>query len=182
MTTYKMALSADKKTVYIGKDTVAFPAQSIALPNFDHNESDDPVHAYAGNHTLFHHVRETLYKRKAADGTAGASYPAGIYNMQELSIVRHGAAINATWLSAAALEVVAAATAPIVIKYRTEDPEDTGTNATNTDFTFVSSDPTKATVSAAGVVTGVAAGEAIITATEKNGTKSVEIAVEVTAE
>lgn len=45
-------------------------------------------------------------------------------------------------------------------------------NATDKSVTFVSSAPAKATVSSTGIVTGVAAGTAIITVTAKNGVKS----------
>lgn len=177
MTTFKLGLSADKRTVYVGKDTVTFPGggDTVALPSFDHDESDDPIHAHAGNHTLFHHVRDTLYKRHAADGSAGATHPFGIYNMQEIAITRYGAAILAESLSADAVTVADPGTVPLVVKYQPQDVA-----AANADFTFVSADPAVATVAATGVVTGVSNGTTTITITEKNGNKSVDVTVVIT--
>lgn len=176
MTTYKLALSGDKKHVFIGKDTVTFPSTygaPIALPNFDHDESDDPVHPHPDNHVFFHHIRDTLYKRKASDGSSGATYPFGIYNMQEISIERFGGSIMATDLSAADVARTGAGTITPVIKYRYEG-DGGGVNAVLTDFTWVSSDPSNATVNAAtGVITYVSAGETEITATQINGDWSV---------
>lgn len=163
MTTYKIALSADKKTVYLAFGADTFPGGSTSLGTFVHDDDADLVHPNKDNHVLFQHVRDILYKRKASDGGADAVHPNGIYNMQNISIVRHGPAINATYLTAAAVTAADPATVTAVVKYQPAN-----VNANNNDFTWVSSDPTKATVSAAGVVTGVANGTSNITATHKH--------------
>jgi uncharacterized protein YjdB len=54
-------------------------------------------------------------------------------------------------------------------------------NATDEGVTYESSDTGIATVSASGLVTGVAAGTATITATDDNGEVTAEIEVTVTA-
>jgi hypothetical protein len=173
MSTLKLALSGDLKHVFIGKDTVTFPSTygaPIALPNFDHNESDDPVHAVAANHTLWHHIRDTLYKRKKSDGSTGATYPNGIYNMQEISIIKYGSALLAKWLSAADVTRAGAGTITPVIKYH-ETVDDAGVNAVLADFSWVSATPEVATVNAAtGIITYVGVGTSVITATELNPT------------
>lgn len=187
MTTLKLALSGDKKHVFVGKDTVTFPSTygaPIALPNFDHNESDDPVHANGLNHVLFHHVRDTLYKRKRSDGSSGATYPNGIYNMQEISIDKFGAAIHAERLGITAVPNLDHSNndgPTIAIKYFGKDLADVGVAAVNADFNFVSATPAVATVSAGGVLDTVAVGTSVITITEKNGSLSYSFTVTVVA-
>lgn len=183
MTTYKLAISGDKKKIFIGKDTVTFPnvgGAPVSLGTFVHDHSTDPVHAHAGNHTLWHHIRDILYKKKWENPAQAATHPEGIYNMQSLDIVRYGGAILATWLSAAPVGRAGAGTITPVVKYR-YDGDAGGVNAALTDFTWVSSDPTKATVNAAtGVITYVDAGTTTITGTEVNGTKTISFVATLT--
>ena len=114
-------------------------------------EPADGVDDHPENHVLYHDVQDALYRQL------------GIQDMQRISIVPSGALVS-QYLSATALPTVdMPATQTVVIKY--QPANDTALNA---DFTYVSSDPTKATVSVAGVVTGVAAGASIITATHKH--------------
>lgn len=54
-------------------------------------------------------------------------------------------------------------------------------NASNTNVTFITSDASKATVSATGLVTGVAVGSATITVTSADGKRSATVAITVTA-
>lgn len=175
MTTYKVAISADKKNVYLAVGADTFPGGAISLGTFVHDEVTDVAGKAADNHTLFHHVRDILYNSSAAAPATPAAHPDGIYDMQGVKIIRHGPAINAEYLTAAALTVADPGTVTAVIKYQPAD-----VNAANADFTFVSGDVTKATVNAAGVVTGVANGSTTITATHKQTGKVVVIPMTVT--
>lgn len=126
-------------------------------------ETADGVSDHPENHVLYHDIQDALYRQQ------------GIQNMQGISIVPSGA-LAAEYLSGAALTVAAAATVQAVVKYQPAD-----VTGVAEDFTYVSSDETKATVAATGVVTGVAAGEAVITATHKHTGQTVAIPVTVTA-
>lgn len=158
MTNYNIGLSADKKTVYVTRGGDALPGGATqVLADFNHGagETTDLVDDNPANHCLYNDVREALYK-------------VGIYDMQRISIVPSGSLV-ADYLSAADVTRAGAGTITPVIKYQPAN-----VNAVLTDFTFVSSDPTKATVNAAtGVITYVAAGITNITATAKDGGKSV---------
>ncbi|ESX17909.1 hypothetical protein X766_16115 [Mesorhizobium sp. LSJC255A00] len=174
MITYKVNLSADKKTVYVGKDTVAFPGGGTDLGTYVHDDPTDPLGALKSGHSRhFEHIREILGRRSWANPANAALFPNNIIDMASIKIVRYGAAETADYLSAANVTRAGAGTITPVVKYRTEVGDVGGVNAVLTDFNWVSSDPTKATVSAAGVITYVAVGVTNITATEKNGTKSV---------
>jgi hypothetical protein len=168
MATFKLGYTAATKTAYVTKSPDALPGGTTDLGTFDHVDADFD--------TLFHHVRDILNKRSAANPAVAALAPFNIQNMQEIKIVKHGPGFTTEYLTAAAINVADGATANIVIKYQPAN-----VNATATDFTYVSADATKATVSAAGVVTGVAAGTTTVTATAKNGAYSIVIAVTVTA-
>ncbi|AZO48084.1 Ig-like domain-containing protein [Mesorhizobium sp. M4B.F.Ca.ET.058.02.1.1] len=162
MSNFNIGLSADNKTVYVTRGGDALPGGATnVLTDFVHDDTADVVDANPENHVLFHHVQEALYH-------------AGILDMQSVSIVVSGA-LAAEYLSAAAVTVADPGTVPIVIKYQPAN-----VNAANADFNFVSANPAVATVSAAGVVTGVANGSTTVTATEKGGTKSVVVAVTIT--
>ncbi|MEQ1950967.1 Ig-like domain-containing protein [Mesorhizobium yinganensis] len=175
MSTYELAISADGKTAYLTFGADSPPGGSVSLGTFDHNESDDPVHPHAGNHALFHHVRDILNKREAGSPADNAMFPYNITNMQAISIVRHGPAMNAEYLTAADVTAADPGTVAAVVKYQPAN-----VNANNNDFNWVSSDPTKATVSAAGVVTGVANGTSTITATHKHSGLSVSFVMTTT--
>jgi hypothetical protein len=121
----------------------------------------DGVHDNPDNHVLYHDVQDALYRQQ------------GIENMQNISIVPSGALVAAS-LSAVALEIVDDLTDTVDILYQPGNVV-----AINADFTYVSSDVTKATVAATGVVTAVAIGECVITFTHKHtgmvGTCAIEV-------
>lgn len=175
MTTHNIGLSADSKTVYVTIDPEALPgAATNVLADIEHdasgaNEDDlvDPAHGE--NHALYHDVREALYHEDILD-------------MQSISIVKHGAIWGATALIISPvtnLDVSNGDTATLVINY--DYPDKANAVATNSHFTYVSSDPTKATVNAAGLVTAVAAGTSTITVTQANSGLSAQIVITVVA-
>ena len=92
---------------------------------------------------LYHHVRERLYFVNEQ-------------NMQHLSIILDG--VRTISIGLGTLTVAAGANSPALTL--TTVPAD----ATDRQLVFTSSDVTKATVNSAGVVHGVAAGSAVITA------------------
>lgn len=161
-----IGLSADKKTVYVSMDPEALPAEATdVLTDFKHNDDANDALGDDVNHVLYHHVRDALYHE-------------GIYDMQRISIVKHGELWAATGIQAAAVaDVEVGATATLELSYFPSTND-----ADNDDFTYVSSDPTKATVSAAGVVTGVAIGDTVITVTHKTMTNlTVDVPITVIA-
>lgn len=125
-------------------------------------EATDGVDDRPENHVLYYDIQDALYRQQ------------GIQNMQRISIVPSGALI-ATSMSAAAVSLAAAATDSPVIKYQPADVA-----AVLADFTYVSSVPAKATIDAAGLITGVEAGATVITATHKHTGMTVTVAVTVT--
>lgn len=165
MSNYNIGLSANKKIAYVTVGADALPGGATdVLTDFKHGEGEanDKVDSNPHNHVLYHDVQDALYRQR------------GIQNMQDISIVPSGALV-AEYLTAAAITINGAGTATIVIKYQPAN-----VNAVNSDFTYVSSDPTKATVSSAGVVTRVAAGSSVVTATHKDTGAVVTIAVTTT--
>ena len=162
MTNYNIGLSADKKTAYVTIAGDALPGGATdVLTDFRHGsgETADLVSDNPANHVLYNDVQEALYRQRE------------IQDMQAISIVVSGA-LAAQYMSAAALNFAHTTTATIVIKYQPAN-----VSAVNADFTYVSSVPAKATVDAAGVVTGVAAGATVITATHKVTGKTIDIPV-----
>lgn len=177
MATYKIGINAAKTEVYIAAGSDALPAGAIALPSFEHGNAD-PLGSI-DNHVLYHHVREALYHTKDADRTQGAMFPDGIYNLQNISIIKHGPILESTYIatSVADIDVVAAATATFTVKLQ---PADSATS----DFTAVSEDPAIATVAVnagTATVTGVAAGETVVTVTHSVTGFTREVPVTVTA-
>lgn len=146
----------------------ALPGGAVSLGQFEYADGDID--------TMYHHVRDALYGRSAADPSQTAGHPFNIIDMQGVSIERHGPGILAEYITAPAVTVAPLATQAIVLTY-----QPMATVATNAHFTFVSANPAVATVNASGVVTGVAAGSTTVTATRTNGGMSVVIPVTVTA-
>lgn len=163
MASYNIGLSTDSKKVYVSIGEEALPVGATnVLTDFTHNGEGDEVGAYAGSHVLYHHVRDALYHE-------------GIYDMQSVEIIKHGPQWDTVGLRVTELEEIEEEdTATLEIKYLPS--LDT---ATNSHFTYESSDPEVATVSTAGVVTGVAEGTATITVTHKDLDISVEVPVTV---
>jgi len=185
MTTYNIGLNATRTIAYVTVDPEPLPgAATIVLTDIEHDSASDQVHDYAGNHALAHHVRDLLYKRKAADGASGASYPDGMYDLSKVSITKYGQIWNAISLVVGAIPVLDASdvtTHTLVLSYHYHNTNPADAVATNSHFTFVSSDPNKATVSAAGLITAVAAGTTNITVTQANSGLSLVIPLTIVA-
>lgn len=112
------------------------------LGDVDHQSGTDPLGVTAAdNHVLFHHVRDLLYKE-------------GELDMQSAPIT--GDRVTSIDVTPATDTLAALETQQLTVAY-------TPATAYNRRVTYESSDVTKATVSAAGLVTGVATGSATIT-------------------
>lgn len=122
-----------------------------ATATFDHPETDQlgPV----VNHVIFHHVRDVLYPHK-------------IWDFGMWSIEMDPALIP---VPVAAIEVTPAAFSKVVGATQQLTTTFTPANATNKNLTYTSSDVTKATVNATGLVTAIAAGTATITVVSQDG-------------
>ena len=123
------------------------------LGTFEHDNEDEEstglngMQGLADNHVLYHHVQDALYKQSIQDMQS-----VKIYVDRPRSI-----SIGIGTLNVA----VGADSAPLSVT-------PTPAGATDKDVTFTSSNPTKATVNEKGVVHGVAAGNAVITAKLKS--------------
>jgi uncharacterized protein YjdB len=169
MARYQIAWHATNRIATVQAYGDAKPAGSTVLGNFYHNQSEDtlgdnPVEGHTENHVLYHHVRDALYK-------------IGVEDMARLTIdldiiyvAVTGVALTPDPFGTFAVGATRQLTATI-----------SPGGASNTAVTYTSSDPTKATVSATGLVTAVAIGTTNITVTTNDGAFTDVVAVEVTA-
>ena len=155
---YRINWHAATRRVLLESNANAAPAAiggagMTNLGTFEHDNKDEEstglngMQGLADNHVLFHHVQDVLYKQ-------------GVQDMQSVKIyVDRPRAIS---IGTGTLTVaVGANSAPLAT---TATPSGVKDKA----VTFTSSDPTKATVDEKGVVHGVTAGTAVITAKLKS--------------
>jgi uncharacterized protein YjdB len=156
---YKIVFNPTNKVVNVLLPEEAIPAGSTDLGNFDHAVAIDPL-GKGDSHVVFHHVQAALYKL-------------GVQDMQSVTILMSETVIviaTAIAPTANAMFVTVGQTGLMDIGFTPVDPSDLR-------ITFVSSDPTKATVSGGAtvvvagreykriLVTGVAAGNTTVTVT-----------------
>lgn len=169
---YRINYDSSTKIVRLESGSGSAPAAIgggwSSLGTFRHDNDADVSSVIAGmqlladNHALFHHVQEALYKQ------------AGVQDMSSVTIWLDGT--RAISISTGTVTVAAGANSAALAVTATPAA------AADKDVTFTSSDVTKATVNAAGVIHGVAAGSAVITAKLKsNDTITATRAVTVTA-
>jgi len=152
-----------------------------SLGTFTHNDTGDV--SYSLNHAVVDHIRGLIYAREAANpannippavgptipasmysGTQpiGSMFPLNLNDLQIMRIKRFGITMLATSLTVAPVTMAVAGTATLVI---TLQPNDVA--SANVNNLFASNNPSVATVSTAGVVTGVAPGATQIKVTNK---------------
>ena len=148
-------------TVRCVQATLAAPVGFTSLGAIDHDHVDDPL-GVVDNHVMYHHVRDKLYAAGYLDPSAWTIY------------IDKVIAVDRVNLTPATLTIAALATSQLTEQVLPSD-------ATVQTVTYVSSDPTKATVSAGGLVTGVAAGTTTITVTTTSGAKTDTCVVTVTS-
>lgn len=151
MPTFQVAYNPTTRVAKIQKDGDAPGAGFTDIGSYDHVSDPDDQLGYEGNHVHYHHVRDLLYKRNPS-----------VQDMQRVSIeYKKLTAISST---PATVTLAAATTQQITNAF-------TPVDASNRDVTYSTSDATKATVSASGLITAVATGEATITVTGDGGVK-----------
>jgi hypothetical protein len=154
MPTYQVAWNATTRDAKVQNDGDAVGGGYTDIGSFDHHDDADDEQGDDGgtgteNHVYFHHVQELLYQE-------------GVENMQNITIT----APKPEGISS----VIADDTLTVAQESQittTFDPVTT----TDKRLTYATSDATKATVSASGLVTGVAAGAATITITSSADTR-----------
>lgn len=157
---YQLAFRASDKNLKVLPFGAALGSGFTDAGSFYHDGGGvDTVDANPNNHVLYHDIQQKLYAL-------------GELNMEKVKILftnLTGITLN---IADAAMNTSSDATEQATITYAP-------TTASNTDVTYTSSDPTKATVSATGLITALAAGTTVITATSKDGgfTSSVTVTV-----
>lgn len=147
---YRANWHAATKRVLLESGNVSAPAAIsgggfVDAGTFKHEADDDTVagmQEYDDNHVLYHHVQEIMYKR-------------GEQNMQSVAIFVD--APRSISIGSGTVSIEEGATSQLTLTV-------TPANTANKDVIYSSSDEAVATVSATGLITGVIAGSAVITA------------------
>lgn len=165
---YRINWHAANRQVFLESDANAAPsaigAPYTSLGTFRHDNDAEVstglngMQALADNHVLYQHVQDALYK-------------AGVQDMQSIKVFLDRP--RSISIGSGTLAVTVGQTSPLTL---TTIPA----GATREAVVYSSSDPTKATVNEQGVVKGVAAGSAVITAKTSNapivqGTRNVTV-------
>lgn len=91
MSTFQVAFNNTTKVATVQPVNDALPGGSINIGQFDHvSDPDDQLEGMVGvpdNHVIYHHVRELLYKRSAANPANLAMFPDNITDMASINIV-----------------------------------------------------------------------------------------------
>lgn len=151
MASYKIYWKASTKQVKVLRATDTAPGGFTNIKTFTHGSEGDTLGG--DSHVLYHHVRDALYAQ-------------GQLDMSIIDIMVFDTIINVSGVSmtpaTATLSLAGTTTQQLTLTFTPAAPD-------NTAVTYVSSDPTKATVSAGGLVTAVAAGSTTITVTTADG-------------
>jgi hypothetical protein len=160
MTIQQLAWNPTTRVVTAQADGDVLPAGSIKLPDYIHNDVGDKLGNIV-NHVLYHHVRDALYDL-------------GELNMQNVSILIDDVYVALVSIASSpdTAALLVGATQQITTVF-------TPVNASNQALVYTTSNATKATVSASGLITAVAVGTATITITSDDGAKTDTVAVTV---
>jgi uncharacterized protein YjdB len=165
----RAAFNNTTKVVNVDLNGVAIPGGSTAIGTFEHPDIE-----YPDSVVVYHAVRELLYKRKQSNPAQAGTFPDNITDMAGISIqtTLKFPVVPLTGLdsTAPAGNLAVAGTKQITNVF-------TPANATDKRVTYASSNTGRATVSATGLVTGVAAGAVTITVTANGATDTVAITV-----
>lgn len=149
----------------------SLPSGTVNVGEFDH-----PDLTYPDSLVIFHGVRDLLYRRSHTNPANIAMFPKNITDMARVKIdAEPMIEVASVSLTPETASVVIGATQQLTA---TVLPADAAIKTVK----YVSSDPTKATVNASGLVTGVAAGTTTITVTTDSGNKTDTSVITVTAE
>lgn len=172
MAQYQVAWNATTRVATVQALGDALPVGSVDIGHFEHADVETFVtgkpdfYKYDENHVFYHHVRDFLYKLSPS-----------VQDMQRVSIAQDIDYIPLVGITIDPGTVTVTVASPTQQLTITKDP----VNASNGTVTWVSSDPTKATVSSTGLVTRVTNGTTTITATSVDGAHVATRLVTVTA-
>lgn len=86
MSTFQIAYDPATRVATVQALNDALPVGSINVGTFDHVADEDDHLGHDVNHVFFHHVRDALYKRSAADPSELAAFPNNITDMHNVVI------------------------------------------------------------------------------------------------
>lgn len=161
MSKYQVSWNPDTREAKVQLDGATPGAGFTRMGDFDH-----PDLIYPDSLVMYQGVQKVLYRTKNSKPPVPAFFPDGITDMQRVSIVLDAAPVpvpvtginaspNTITINEGATQQITAAVVPA--------------NADNQGITYVSDAPATATVSATGLVTGVAAGSTNITVKTVDG-------------
>ncbi len=156
---YRIGYKASTKEVQVKRYSEALTGGFTSWGDFYHDNvavaAGGDVRGTGLNHVIWHEVRDACYAH-------------GILDMQSISIL-FDEVVNAVSISTLpATKTLDLSSEPTVQLVTTFTPTDT----TDQRLTYVSSDPTKATVSDTGLVTALVVGSTTITVTSREGAKT----------
>ena len=166
MPTYQVAYNGTTRVATVQANGDALPGGSVNVGSFVHDPVNDPLET-PENHVIWHHVRDLLYKRSAANPANAAMFPDNITDVDRVQIIR-----DLVFVALVSIEIGGNATLTIAAPTHQIVVTPTPGGASNIAATYVSSDPAVATVNASGLVTRVGNGTTVITATSVDGAKT----------
>lgn len=170
MPTLVVGFNATTRDATVVEQGTALPAGSINIGTFVH-----PDETYPDSLVIYHGVRDLLYKRSHANPAQTAMFPDNITDMNRIRIVSTllpAVPVDAIYIAEKNPQVEVGSTLSLTISF-------SPTTATNRKLVFSSSNEAVATVSDAGVITGVAAGNTSITVKSEDGGKQASTVVTV---
>lgn len=155
----RVVWNASTQTALVQPPGDAVPAGSVNAGEYEHPDGNDML-GYAGNHVLYQHVQNLLYKLD-------------VFDMEPVTIkVKSSLAVQSVAINPTSVTVNKGATTQLSLVW-------TPAGATNKAASFATNAPAVATVSNTGLVSGVDGGDAIITVTTADGGKTATCAVKV---
>lgn len=85
MPTFQVAYNPTTKVATVQPNNDALPVGSVNIGTFLHDEPTDHI-GPADGHVFFHHVRDALYKRNAANPAQVGFWPDNITDMASITI------------------------------------------------------------------------------------------------
>lgn len=181
MAEYQIAFNNTTRVATIQAKGDALPNGSKNIGTFKHDELIDPLGnnpsvpgdgVLGENHVFWHHLREALYHTRASDGVAVPGellFPDNITDMAGIELI-----VDTDYIALTGIAIGPAGTSTLTVAAPTVQLTitKTPTNASNGTVTYTSSNLAVATVSSTGLVTRVANGSAVITATSQDGAKT----------
>ncbi len=171
MANYQIALHLANKIVTVQNKGDALPTGAKKIGEFEHADVENNINDldFDVNHVFYHHVQDALYHTSNVTGervTNGMAHPNNIIDLADYQIN-----YDIDYIKLTGIAITPAGTSTLTVAAPTVQLDITATpsGASNKKVTYVSSAPNIATVNANGLVTRVANGLAVITATSEDG-------------